>query len=119
LDQIPSSDLNQNEHLVALLIARIPYGKVASYGKIAEWAQSKYSYSDGNARVIANIRMKLYGILEHYTDFPLWRLATSSDEHASNDSVLTRIYSMEKRIEEGSWDNPIWFDPSKYHDPYP
>jgi alkylated DNA nucleotide flippase Atl1 len=119
LDQIPASDLNQNERQVAVLIARIPYGKVASYGKIAEWAQSKYGYSGGNARVVANIRMKLYGILEHYTDYPLWRLATSSDEQASNDSVLTRIFGMERRVTEGSWNNPIWFDPFKYHDPYP
>ncbi|MCB1805275.1 MAG: MGMT family protein [Candidatus Competibacteraceae bacterium] len=118
LNAIPDSELNPNEKLVAKLIARIPYGKIASYGKIAEWAESKYQYTGGNARVVANIRGKIYGLIEHYTDFPLWRLASQQDDHAANDSIVTRIYGMEKRIEEGSWNNPIWFDPQKYFDPY-
>lgn len=114
---IPDDALNKNEKLVARLIARIPYGKIASYGKIAEWAEQKYQYSGGNARVIANIRAKIYSLIEHYTDFPLWRLATQDDPTAQKDSVITRIYAMEKRIEEGSWDDPIWFAPEKYYDP--
>ena len=123
---IPADALNENEKLVARLIARIPYGKIASYGKIAEWAEQKYQYSGGNARVIANIRAKIYNLIEHYTDFPLWRLATQDDTLAWKDSVITRIYAMEKRIEEGSWkepvegaqEEPIWFAPEKYYDPY-
>jgi alkylated DNA nucleotide flippase Atl1 len=117
INQIPDSELNLNEKRVARLIARIPFGKIASYGAIAEWAESKYQYTGGNARVVANIRAKIYSLIEHYTDFPLWRLASQGDDHASNDSIITGIYVMEKRIEEGSWDEPIWFDSKKYFDP--
>ncbi len=118
IQAIPDNKLNNNEKLVARLIARIPYGKIASYGKIAEWAEQKHQYSGGEGRFIANIRSKIYSLIDHYTNFPLWRLATQGDDHAENDSIITRIYGMEKRLEEGSWENPIWFAPEKYHDPY-
>ena len=96
INHIPDSELNPNEKNVAKLIARIPFGKIASYGEIAEWAELKYQYTGGNARVVANIRAKIYGLIEHYTDFPLWRLQSQDDEHATKDSIITGIYGMEK-----------------------
>lgn len=116
LTQILDSDLNADERNVARLIGRIPYGQIASYKAISEWAQHKYGYS--GPRNVAKLREKLYELLGRHTGFPLWRLASQRDEHAKQDSIQTRIQASQERTVEGSWDNPVWFEPLKYHDPY-
>ena len=118
LDQIPESELNEYERAVAVLICRIPYGQVASYGSVARWAEHKFGYTKGNARVVANVRMKLYELLGHHSALPLWRVTTGDDERAVKDSTRTRALSVQERVDEGSWDSPVWFEPSKYDDPF-
>jgi alkylated DNA nucleotide flippase Atl1 len=117
LEQIPNTELNENERRVATLIARIPYGQVASFKTIADWAEQKYEYTGGNARIVANIRAKLYELLGHHTGLPLWRVTTETDDHAFKDSIRTRALGMQERIEEDSWDSPVWFETLKYDDP--
>ncbi len=114
LNQIPKDDLNENERQVAVLIGRIPYGHIASYKAISEWAQHKYQYSSPLST--AKLRRKLYGLLGHHSGFPLWRLATDGDEDATNDSIPTRVLGMQERMHEGSWKSPVWFVPSLYDD---
>ena len=118
LDQVPADHFNDDERRLARLIGRIPYGQIASYKAIADWAQLKYNYTDGNPRVVANLRRKLYELLGHRSGFPLWRLASESDEQATLDSIETRVQAMQERIEEDSWEPAVWFEPAKYHDPY-
>ena len=57
LEQIPDSDLSNDQRSLARLIGRIPYGQIASYKAISDWARHKHGYS--GPRNVARLRKKL------------------------------------------------------------
>ena len=94
---------------VTQIIAKIPSGHLATYGCIAEFANHQYDLNI-IPRNVAWLRKHLYGLLTHETQVPLHRLTKVGDVNSLADSVKTKSYNDIQRGEEGSLENPRWWD---------
>ena len=88
------------------VIRQIPSGWLATYGRIAELVRQR-GYSV-NARNIAWLRERLYGILGHDTDVSLHRIARVGDINSLADSEDTKELNDRLRREEGFFENQQW-----------
>ena len=92
---------------VTQIIAEIPSGYLATYGRIAEIANQQLGLNV-NARNIAWLRRHIYELRTHDTTIPLHRIAKKGDVNSSADSETTRRYNNRLRGQEGSLRNTRW-----------
>jgi alkylated DNA nucleotide flippase Atl1 len=85
----------------------IPPGCLVTYGRLAELTNEVHGTSI-NARNVANLRRKLYGLLGHDTDVPLHRIAKKDDVASEYDSPTTKRVNDQRRSAEGTLSNPRW-----------
>ena len=101
--------------ITAYLIAKIPAGRLCTYGCLATLVNQEL---DCNiiARNLADLRRRLYGLLTHATRVPLHRIANQNDLHGHNDSRLTRYYNERLREQEGTYveDHNPWWCPTEF-----
>ena len=95
---------------VAQIISEVPTGHLATYGKIAEVVNRRHGHRI-NARNVAWLRRKLYGLLSHDTQVPLHRVTKIGDVASLADSNITKSYNDRLRGQENSLHNPTWWDP--------
>ncbi len=88
-------------------MSRIPRGKLATYGRIAELVNHDHNLHI-HARNVAWLRRELYGWLSHNTDFPLHRISKADDVESLHDSRKTKQYNDRLRKAEGSLQHPRW-----------
>ncbi len=93
---------------VAQAIAEVPPGYLATYGAIAEVVNRRHGLNI-LARNVGWLRGKLYELLTHDTQVPLHRIAKAGDVDSLYDSETTKSYNDRLRIEEGSLENPRWW----------
>lgn len=98
---------NEWQYKVYQLINEVPPGHVITYGGLAKRANRKYGLNI-NARNVANLRRRLYGLLTHDTEVPLHRMAKAGDALSQFDSPETQKYNQRLRTPEGSWPEPKW-----------
>jgi alkylated DNA nucleotide flippase Atl1 len=102
------SSKNQWRWKVTSLITEIPSGYLITYGELANCAKKEHGLNI-QARNVAWLRKRLYGILGHDTEVPLHRIAKKGDVGSWADSEKTRSYNNRLRADEGSLQNPKWY----------
>ncbi|MCF8308087.1 MAG: MGMT family protein [Bacteroidales bacterium] len=104
------SSKNQWEWIIVQIICEMPYGKSASYGTIAEFA-NKNKNLPIIPRNLAILRNKLYSKLGYDTEVPLHRVANIGDFNSNYDSEETKFVNDINREQEGSLNNNSWWSP--------
>ena len=95
---------------VAQIIAEIPSGYLATYGRIAEITNRRFGHNIG-ARNVAWLRRHLYGLWPPITQLPLHRVAKAGDVQSLEDSKKTKKRNDRLRRREGSLARPVWWHP--------
>ena len=101
-------ELTEWEATVAQAILRIPPGRLITYGCLARFALG-YDAS----RAVANLRGKLYGLLDRdNTAVPLHRITKQGELASDSDSPRTRRENAKRRRQEGTpQDKGAWWCP--------
>lgn len=101
---------NEWQWHVAKAISVVPSGYLATYGAIAGAVNRQHGLSI-TARNVAWLRKHFYWLLSHDTRVPLHRIAKVGDINSIYDSETTKTYNDRLRGEEGSLENPRWWQP--------
>ena len=95
---------------VATLIARVPAGRLITYGRLAEWANASYGLRLGASNV-AWLRTHLQNLLGNGTAVPLHRLAKAGDLYSRQETTARKRRNDQLRSSEGSLAHPLWWQP--------
>ena len=95
---------------VATLIARVPTGRLITYGRLAEWANTSYGLHLGASNV-AWLRRHLQNLLGDAAALPLHRLAKTGDPYSRRESPARKRLNDQLRAPEGSLAHPLWWQP--------
>ena len=95
---------------VATLIARVPAGRLITYGRLAEWANASYGLRVGASNV-AWLRTHLQNLLGGSTAVPLHRLAKTGDLYSLQETPARKRLNDQLRAPEGSLTHPLWWQP--------
>ena len=95
---------------VATLIARVPSGRLITYGRLAEWANTSFDLHIGASNV-AWLRRHLQSLLGDSTALPLHRLAKTDDPYSRRETPARKRLNDQRRASEGSLAHPLWWQP--------
>ena len=95
---------------VATLIARVPAGRLITYGRLAEWANASFGLHVAASNV-AWLRGHLQSLLGDGTALPLHRLAKTGDPYSRRETPARKRLNDQLRASEGSLAHPLWWQP--------
>ena len=95
---------------VASLIARVPAGRLITYGRLAEWANASHGLHVGASNV-AWLRTHLQNLLGDESTVPLHRLAKTGDPYSLRETPARKRLNDQLRSAEGSLADPVWWQP--------
>ena len=95
---------------VATLIARVPAGRLVTYGRLAERANAAFGLRIG-APNVAWLRSRLQNLLGGDTAVPLHRLAKTGDPYSHRETPARKRLNDQLRAAEGSLADPVWWQP--------
>ena len=95
---------------VASLVARVPAGRLVTYGRLAEWANAAFGLRVGASNV-AWLRTHLQNLLGDKTAVPLHRLAKTGDPYSRRETSARKRLNDQLRAAEGSLADPVWWQP--------
>ena len=85
---------------VASLVARVPAGRLVTYGRLAEWANAAFGLRVGASNV-AWLRTHLQNLLGDTTAVPLHRLAKTGDPYSRRETSARKRLNDQLRAAEG------------------
>lgn len=95
---------------VASLIARVPAGRLVSYGRLAQWANASFGLRIGASNV-SWLRTHLQNLLGDQNAVPLHRLAKTGDPYSRRETPARKHLNDRLRAAEGSLQDPVWWQP--------
>ena len=95
---------------VATLITRVPAGRLITYGRLAEWANTSFGLHIAASNV-AWLRGHLQSLLGDNTALPLHRLAKTGDPYSRRETPARKRLNNQLRASEGSLAHPLWWQP--------